>query len=341
MGGIAVAGGGEAAGRRDFVARFCIGGVAGCCAKTVSAPLDRVKILLQARSRHYAEHRSPLKVLGQVVRKEGAPALFRGNFAQIVRIFPYSALSFVVHDYLCEVARDSGGGLTPAARFGAGATAGLVSVVATYPLDLVRARLASRVETGPAAAGFAGGMRDVLRNAVRDGGVASLYRGMVPTVYGILPYAGFNFLVYGLAREKGASLWPGAEQSTVFNLACGGFAGAVSQTATYPLDVIRRRMQLEGCRYQDPATGASSPPASTSSSSSSSSSSSTLSGSSSSSSAAAARGSSSLQMFLSIIRNEGVRALYRGISINFMRVVPTVGVSFAVNEYLKGLLIEP
>lgn len=72
---------------------FKITGVAGMCAKTTVAPLDRIKILLQAQSSHY-KHHGVFGGLSAIVRNESLLALYKGNGAQMVRIFPYAATQF-------------------------------------------------------------------------------------------------------------------------------------------------------------------------------------------------------------------------------------------------------
>jgi len=87
-----------------------------------------------------------------------------------------------------------------------------------------------------------------------EGGVTALYRGLTPTLIGIIPYAGLSFYSFELLK---ASLlqhcaWARAPASgdgevalqVPARLLCGGLAGALSQTISYPLDVTRRRMQL-------------------------------------------------------------------------------------------------
>lgn len=75
-----------------FIAFLCLG-VAGMCSKTTVAPLDRIKILLQAHSTHY-KHLGVFSGLRQIVKKESFLALYKGNGAQMVRIFPYAAIQF-------------------------------------------------------------------------------------------------------------------------------------------------------------------------------------------------------------------------------------------------------
>ncbi|XP_059509180.1 graves disease carrier protein isoform X3 [Stegostoma tigrinum] len=85
--------------RRDFfwLRSLVAGGIAGCCAKSTIAPLDRVKILLQAHNRHY-KHLGVFSTLRAVPQKEGFLGLYKGNGAMMVRIFPYGAIQFTAFD---------------------------------------------------------------------------------------------------------------------------------------------------------------------------------------------------------------------------------------------------
>jgi solute carrier family 25 protein 16 len=299
-------GGDEAKLSVKFVAKsFLAGGAAGMCAKTAVAPLDRVKILLQAQSRQY-RHLGVLAALRQVVREEGAAALFRGNGAQMARIFPYGALQFTTFEVLKQLLPGLGvHGLRKEAhamKFVAGGLAGLVAVAATFPLDTIRARLAFQV----AGELRYSGILHTGRTIVKESGVAGLYRGLSPTLVGIVPYAGLSFYCFELLKvtvlERVA--WARAPSGTAGEVAlsvpakllCGGLAGALSQTVSYPLDVTRRRMQLG------------------------------LAG-------------SMRQVLATTYREEGVaRGLYRGMSVNYMRAVPMTAVSFSVYEWTKQLM---
>jgi solute carrier family 25 protein 16 len=72
---------------------FISGGIAGCVAKSLVAPIDRVKILLQVHNAHY-EGYGIFESFVRVVQKEGFLALYKGNGVQLIRIFPYAALQF-------------------------------------------------------------------------------------------------------------------------------------------------------------------------------------------------------------------------------------------------------
>lgn len=80
---------------------FCTG-VAGMCSKTTVAPLDRIKILLQAHSNHY-KHLGVFSGLRHIIRRESLWALYKGNSAQMVRIFPYAATQFTTFEFYKRV----------------------------------------------------------------------------------------------------------------------------------------------------------------------------------------------------------------------------------------------
>lgn len=81
-------------------------GVAGMCSKTAVAPLDRIKILLQAHSNHY-KHLGVFSGLRHIVRKESLWALYKGNSAQMVRIFPYAATQFTAFEFYKRVSKQT------------------------------------------------------------------------------------------------------------------------------------------------------------------------------------------------------------------------------------------
>src|SRR5215471_18764982 len=141
--------------------------------------------------------------------------------------------------------------LTTPLRLIAGAMAGITSVVMTYPLDITRTRLSVQYSSllDPKTHNGKGPdklpeMFPTIVNIYRtEGGIPALYRGLVPTVMGVAPYVGINFAVYEHMRKL---VTPhGRENPTgVGKLVAGAISGAVAQTITYPMDVLRRRFQV-------------------------------------------------------------------------------------------------
>lgn len=194
------------------VRNIIAGGIAGMVAKSVVAPLDRIKILYQVTPAEFKIRNIP-RVTRNIIVNEGWTALWKGNIATLLRVFPYAGVQFMVFDrikmwYLNqhdqEISstgsssrnrRDAGAesnshkfGLTPTESLVAGMIAGTVSVICTYPLDLTRAQLAvlrkhkhhHLLPNEPKTKGF---VRVLLDNHRRSG-FLGLFRGMPVTLFG-------------------------------------------------------------------------------------------------------------------------------------------------------------
>nr|XP_032519146.1 graves disease carrier protein-like [Danaus plexippus plexippus] len=178
----------------DFILKNLLaGGVAGMCAKTTVAPLDRIKILLQAQSSHY-KHHGVFGGLMAIVKQESLIALYKGNGAQMVRIFPYAATQFTSFEiYKRYLSGLSVPLVQHGDKFVAGAGAGVTAVTLTYPLDTIRARLAFQVTGEHRYNGIVDAATTIFKT---EGGILALYRGFVPTMVGMVPYAGFSFYCF-------------------------------------------------------------------------------------------------------------------------------------------------
>jgi len=195
----------------------------------------------------------------------------RGNGLNCLRIAPYSAVQFatyesvkgwlahpVRHEYTTDLGDTKTYTKKELGTFGrlcAGAIAGFTSVVSTYPLDLVRSRISIAsasmyIESGKSATVMTrvpGIMETARKVYAEEGGIRGLYRGCIPTSLGVAPYVAFNFVFYESARTI-LTKEDGTPPGPIVKLCLGAWAGAVSQTLTYPLDVIRRRMQVSGMK---------------------------------------------------------------------------------------------
>ena len=132
-----------------------------------------------------------------------------------------------------------GADLSSLQRLTCGGIAGITSVFFTYPLDIVRTRLSIQSASFAALSGAPKdklpGMVPVLVQMYKtEGGVSALYRGIIPTVAGVAPYVGLNFMVYEKVRKF---LTPEGDKtpSAARRLLAGAVSGAVAQTCTYPL----------------------------------------------------------------------------------------------------------
>lgn len=227
---------------RTHAARVLLaGGVAGLVSRTVVAPLERTKILFQVQGLSVSPPGQPLRYrsvsqsLRAILEKEGLRGWFKGNGANVVRIIPMSALQFYAFDVLKRQIQTTQGAeaLTPLQRLWAGALAGAFAQTLTYPLDFMRARLT--VDMSGRYRGIFSGMAVVARQE----GVLSLYRGLVPSLVGIMPYVGVDFMVYGTLRDWIPVNKATGEPDTIPKLVAGAIAGAAGQTVAYPLDTVR------------------------------------------------------------------------------------------------------
>lgn len=228
---------------QPVVASFIAGGVAGAVSRTVVSPLERLKILLQVQSSGRSDYKMSVpKALAKMWREEGFKGFMAGNGTNCIRIVPYSAVQFGSYNIYRKTFFESypGEPLSALQRLCCGAIAGITSVTATYPLDIVRTRLSIQ------SASFKGlapkeigkrmpGMFTTLKHMyATEGGIPALYRGILPTVAGVAPYVGLNFMVYETVREyftPDGEAAPGA----IGKLGAGAVSGAVAQTCTYPL----------------------------------------------------------------------------------------------------------
>lgn len=330
-----------------------------CCAITTTfrfasvlqAPLDLTKIRFQVS---WAPVTVP-SVLGHIrdtATRDGIRALWRGNGAAALRVFPYAAVQLSANDVISgwmlrrrqlqeartppplAGKRGRGSELSVLERAMAGAMAGVTSVVATYPLDLVRARLAvqgavvsdSKAKSGAAYRGIA----HALRSIVSHEGLQGLFRGAPATLIGIIPYSATSFGVFSSVKASIRQRC-GREPTTVERLLAGALAGLLGQTVGYPLDVIRRRQQTAYFLRlnQEPPLGGDKPPLATGKA--------THSRPQLLSAGAHDPRQGTWSTARSIVQAEGCSALWKGVTLNWIKGPIAVAVSFSTFDLLKQL----
>ncbi|KAI3990508.1 hypothetical protein MKX01_022808 [Papaver californicum] len=219
------------------------GGVAGGVSRTAVAPLERLKILLQVQNPHSIKYNGTIQGLKYIWNTEGFRGLFKGNGTNCARIVPNSAVKFFSYEQASRKCT-----VQSSITSWGGACAGIIAMSATYPMDMVRGRITVQTEASPYQYR---GMIHALSTVLREEGPRALYKGWLPSVIGVVPYVGLNFAVYESLKEWMIKAKPfglvaesDTELSVTTRLACGAAAGTVGQTVAYPLDVIRRRMQM-------------------------------------------------------------------------------------------------
>ncbi|CCX16202.1 mitochondrial carrier domain-containing protein [Pyronema domesticum] len=291
--------------KQPLTASFIAGGVAGAVSRTVVSPLERLKIIFQVQGPGNASYNGVGPALLKMWKEEGWRGLMRGNGTNCIRIVPYSAVQFSSYTVYKKWLTPESGEMDTYRRLLSGAMAGVTSVVATYPLDIVRTRLsiqsASFEALGKKEAKLPGMFTTMKNMYATEGGAIALYRGLGPTLAGVAPYVGINFATYETMRK---ALTPEGKEnpSAIGKLLAGGVSGAVAQSITYPFDVLRRRFQvntMSGIGYKYKGLG---------------------------------------DAIRIIIRNEGAKGLYKGLLPNLLKVAPSIGSSFLSYEITRDLL---
>uniref|UniRef100_A0A674NQS0 Solute carrier family 25 member 24 n=1 Tax=Takifugu rubripes TaxID=31033 RepID=A0A674NQS0_TAKRU len=260
------------------------GAMAGAVSRTGTAPLDRMKVFMQVLSGGFK----------QMLKEGGVTSLWRGNGINVLKIAPETAIKFMAYEQYKKLLSSEPGKVRTHERFMAGSLAGATAQTAIYPMEVLKTRLTLR-KTGQYS-----GMFDCAKKILKNEGVKAFYKGYIPNILGIIPYAGIDLAIY----ESLKNLWLSKYAKDTANpgilvlLGCGTISSSCGQVASYPLALIRTRMQaqasIEGSKQM-----------------------------------------SMSQIAKKILEKEGFFGLYRGILPNFMKVIPAVSISYVVYENMR------
>ncbi|KAL3766474.1 hypothetical protein ACHAWO_004649 [Cyclotella atomus] len=306
---------------------FC-GGLAGSVAKTITAPLSRLTILYQVHPMVTTKENRPkfsttLKGgISKIVERGGVLSLWKGNGTSVLHRFPFSAINFYCYEGTLDL-------LNPGRRIDdeedinedvkdesklhrliAGAVAGSTACVACYPLDLVRTRLTTQLDGQE----HYKGITDAFVKIVRSEGLLGLYSGIAPTLMVAVPSFSISYMVYGSLKEyaledelfynlRKVDTKTGEERlGFQLTLLCGAVSGIMSTLVTFPFDTVRRRMQIQSLHF------------------------------------APEERLNGIQMFGQLLKKDGLKGFYRGLTPEILKVVPMVGSMFTVYEFMKDKL---
>jgi len=232
---------------KDFVLDFVAGGISAAVSKTVVAPLERVKILLQIQDAHKhiakdQQYKGVVDCFARIYKEQGFLSFWRGNVVNVVRYFPTQALNFAFKDKYKKLFLD---GVDKkdfwrffAGNLASGGAAGATSLLIVYPLDFARTRLGADVGKAAADREFKGLFDCIGKCYKADGLVRGLYPGFLSSVQGIIIYRAIYFGAYDTAKEMFEN--PGI----VMRFAIAQTVAAGSVTVAYPFDTVRRRLMM-------------------------------------------------------------------------------------------------
>ncbi|KAJ1969336.1 mitochondrial thiamine pyrophosphate transporter, partial [Dispira parvispora] len=173
--------------------------------------------------------------------------LWKGNLSAEYLYLSYGAIQFATYSTMEESLHQFTflGYQLPQSTvsFASGFATGIVATMCTYPFDLLRTRFAAQGDV-KAYQGFF----DSIRAITKSEGIQGFYRGMWPSLVQIMPYISLVFGTYDystrwfqLAKERSTLIH---YISPFQDIICGGIAGTVGKLGVFPLDVVRKRLQL-------------------------------------------------------------------------------------------------
>lgn len=300
---------GKGSGAFNTTKHLWAGAVAAMVSRTVLAPLERLKLEYVV----CGEQKNLFDLMKTISAAQGLKGFWKGNFVNILRTAPFKAINFYAYDtYKNKLLKWSGNEeATNFQRFVAGAAAGITATLLCLPMDTIRTKM---VAPGGEALG---GIIGAFRHMVQTEGVFSLYRGLVPAIVAMAPSGAVFYGVYDILKsaylhtpegrkrlehmkQEGQELnaMEQLELGPVRTLLYGAIAGACSEAATYPFEVVRRQlqMQLRTTRLNPLAT------------------------------------------CVKIIEQGGVPALYAGLIPSLLQVLPSAAISYFVYEFMKIVL---
>jgi len=233
---------------------FAMGGTAGAVSKTLTAPIERVKLLIQTqdanplvRSGEVQRYTGIVNCFSRISSEQGVGAFWRGNATNCIRYFPTQAFNLSFKDTFKQMFPKYDPKTQFWQFFGAnmasGGAAAACCLCIVYPLDYARTRLASDVGGGKKT--FSGLGDCIKKTAAGPGGVGALYTGFGVSLAGIIPYRGFQLGAF----DTLVGLNPFKDDNGVLGIlttfASAQTAILLGATISYPFDTVRRRLQLQ------------------------------------------------------------------------------------------------
>ncbi|ODN04271.1 Mitochondrial basic amino acids transporter [Orchesella cincta] len=219
----------------DFLAG-CVGGAAGVI---VGHPLDTVKVRLQTQSPTNIKYRGTFHCLSTIVKKESVAGLYKGISSPLFGVAGVNALIFGVYGTLRPYVSGSPGNDALWAHFAAGSVSGAVQSVIASPMELVKTRMQiSEESTGSKKLGPVDMLKGIYRN---EGGLfRGVFKGWGITLGREIPGFGIYFASYEAMTRMGDG-----QVGTLGMLMAGGMAGVLSWIVTFPIDVVKTRLQCD------------------------------------------------------------------------------------------------
>lgn len=189
----------------NFLENFLVSGAAAVISKTVAAPIERVKLLVQNQDELLKvgfldrPYNGVIDCTMRTYRSEGIIPFWRGNLANCIRYLPTQGLNFAFKDKIKEAFHPGPSDpylMSLGKNIASGGVAGGLSLCFVYSLDYARTRLGNDVTNAKGGKRQFNGLIDVYVKTMKSDGIVGLYRGFVISCVGIVVYRGAYFGLY-------------------------------------------------------------------------------------------------------------------------------------------------
>lgn len=276
--------------------RLISGAIAGALSRTAVAPLETIRTNLMVGT---GRRISVAGMFHTIMERDGWRGLFRGNGVNVLRVAPSKAIELLVFDTVTAFLTPKNGApaflVVPPSTI-AGATAGVCSTLTMYPLELLKTRLT--VEHG-----MYENLVHALVKICKEEGPLGLYRGLLPSLIGVIPYAAINYCSYDTLRKTYRRVAKREDIGNIETLLMGSLSGSIASTASFPLEVARKQMQVGNLGGRVVYRHV-------------------------------------FHALSSIVKEQGPGGLYRGLGASYIKIIPAAGISFMCYEACKRVLVE-
>jgi solute carrier family 25 protein 43 len=288
--------------RLTFTQSFVSGGIAGVASRTITSPLDVVKILAQVGTKNTQQ--GFIASFGNIYRHEGLRGFWKGNGIACVRLFPYNAVQFATFTKLKLYLSDQNGRISPLNAMVAGSLGGISATVVTYPTDMVKTRL-TVAHADPTKSKYKG-MINAFQVIAQEEGMAAFYKGMSTSIIGVIPFAGGTFMSYEILDKA----WnkPKDKMTAVENFINGCLAASFAQTFSFPFDTIRKKLQAQSKTVSEDMRPD-------------------------------VEFNGMTDAFVQTVKKNGILGLWKGTTANLAKVAPYAGIMFASFEGCKRFFL--
>lgn len=281
------------------------GATSGFLTRLTCQPLDVLKIRFQLQHEPVrggagrGRYSGVAQAATRIVREEGVAALWKGHLSAQLLSVTYGAVQFACFEMLTREAqrrlKPAAAQATVAIHFGCGAAAGVAASAASLPLDVIRTRLVAQGEPR-----YYRGIGAAAAHMLRHEGAAVFFAGLTPTLLQTAPFTSLQFGAFAVC-ERLACQWTRLEQRPATRaFFCGVVAGLAAKTVVYPLDVAKKRLQVQGPDQEQRGGGRAVP-----------------------------RFRGLVHCLAHTLRQEGVRGVYKGLAPASIKAMVTSGLHFA------------